>query len=305
MANPHTSGAFGDLLDPRFQKIFFDQYADLPTMLTSVYTNVPTNGRNDMKWSQVGTLPDWSAFSGTVDYKSSAQGFDTTATPLEFASGIQVERKLFDDDQYNIMDARPRSLATSAARTREKHGARLFTNAFSVDALFYTGGDGQALCSNSHTTNSGASTASGFDNLGTSALTATAVAANRIQMRGFRGDQAERISVTPDELWIPIDLFEEAFEIVNSLGKLETANNNRNVHQGVYNIFEWNYMSDTNDWFMSDSVFRKQSVFWTDRVAIEFAFAEDLDTLVAKWRGYMRYATAQTDWRWVKGSQVS
>lgn len=305
MPNPHVSGAFGDLLDPRFQKIFFEQHAQLATMLPQVYTFIPTNGRDEMKWSQVGTLPDWTPFTGTVDYQSSSQGFDTTATPLEFSSGFQVERKLFDDDQYNIMDQRPRALSTSADRTREKHGARLFNNAFSVDTLFYVNSEGVPLCSNSHTTTSGASTASGFDNLGTSALSATAVAAARITSRNFRGDQAERIDVSMDELYIPPDLYEIAFEIVESLGKVDTEQNNRNVHKGVYTIKEWNYMTDPSNWFLSDSVKRQQSVFWTDRIAMEFAFAEDLDTIIAKWRGYMRYAPVQFEWRWVLGHQVS
>jgi hypothetical protein len=32
---------------------------------------------------------------------------------------------------------------------------------------------------------------------------------------------------------------------------------------------------------------------------------EDFDTLVAKWRGYARYANVYTNWRWVLGSQVT
>ncbi len=305
MANPHVSTAFGDLLDPRFQKIFFETYNQLPSMLDQLFTFTPTNGRNNMTWSQVGTLPDWTSFSGTVNYSSSSQGFDTTATPLEFASGVQIERKLFDDDQFNIMDQRPRSLATSAKRTRERHGARMLNNAFSVDTLFYVNSEGVALCSDSHLTTSGASTASGFDNRGTAALSATAVAAARINARNFRGDQAERIDVMMDEIYIPPDLYEEAFEIVSSLGKVDTDQNNMNVHKGQYTIKEWNYLTDTNNWFLADSTRRKQDVYWTDRVAMEFAFAEDLDTILAKWRGYMRYALAHTDWRWVYGHQVS
>ena len=305
MANPHVSESFGDLLDPRFQRIFYETYDALPSMLGELFTDVPTNGRNDMRWSQVGTLPNWSQFSGSVNYGDSTQGYDTVATPLEYASGVQVERKLFDDDQYNIMDQRPRALATSAQRTREQHGARVLNNAFSVDSLFYSNSEGVSMCSNSHTTTSGASTASGFDNYGTAALSAAAVAAARIAMVDFRGDQAERISVIPDELWIPPNLYEEAFEIVSSMGKVDTANNNRNVHQGVYTVREWNYMTDANNWFLGDTSLRKQMVFWTDRIPVEFAFAEDLDTIIAKWRGYMRYALAHVDWRWVFGHEVS
>ena len=304
-AVPHTSGQFGDLLDPRFQKIFHENLPQLDDMLPELFTFPSSNGRNDMTWSNVGAYGDWSEFTGSVQYDSASQGYDTTSTPIEFASGCQVERKLFDDDQYNIMDARPAGLAAAYKRTRQKHGARIFNNAFSNDNFFYNNSEGVALCSDSHTTTSGASTATGFDNLVTTALSATAVSAARIQFRSFRDDRGNRWSDSPDELWIPPDLFEEAFEIVSSMGKVDTANNNRNVHQGVYTVKEWQYMNDSNDWFMTDSTQRKQMVFWVDRVPVEFAFAEDLDTIIAKWRGYSRHSNAWVNWRWILGAQVS
>ena len=124
-------------------------------------------------------------------------------------------------------------------------------------------------------------------------------------MRGFRGDQAERLQINPDEIFISPDNYEIAYEIVSSMGKVDTVLNNKNVHEGAYTIVEWNYMSDANDWFMADSVMRKDVVKWFDRIPIEFAYAEDLDTIVAKWRGYMRYAPFQSDWRWVLGHQVT
>ena len=305
MPVPHDSGSFGDLLDPRFQKIFNDERSQLPDMIPSLYSDAGTNGRNEMKWSEIGTVPDFNAFGGTVDYASQSQGYDVTATPLEFARGVQVRRTLFDDDQYNVMDQRPAGLAQAAVRTRQKHAARIFTSAFNNDDFLYSHSENVPLCSNSHTTTSGASTASGFDNLGVAALTAVAVASARIQMVGYRGDQAERIAVMPDELWYPPDLYEQAWEIVSSAGKLDVANNNENVHRSQYSLHEWNYMSDTSDWFMCDSAKRRLHLHWTDRVPLEFAMIEDFDTIVAKWRGYMRYAMAWTDWRWVFGAQVS
>ncbi len=305
MAVPHISTNFGDVLDPRFQKIYHEQYDQLDDMLPTIFTMPPDNGRADMRWSQLGAYGDWSQHSGTVVYQSASQGYDTTMTHLEWTSGIQVERKLFDDDQYNIMDQKPAGLATAAQRTRQGHGSRVFNNAFSVDSLFYSNSEGVAMCSNSHTTTSGASTSSGFDNLTTSAMSAVALSAMRIQMIDYRDDVANKIQVRPDELWMPPALFEKAYEIVASMGKVDTANNNRNVHEGAYTIHEWNYLSDANNWFLGDSALRKQSLFWVDRIAKEFAFAEDLDTLTAKWRGYMRYALAHVDWRWVTGAQVS
>ncbi len=305
MPAPHVSESFADLLDPRFREIAHEQYAQLPDMLSELFTMPSDNGRADERWSSVGALDNFGQFTGTVNYDSFNQGFDTIATHIEFASGIQVERKLFDDDQYGIIEQRPRALATAAARTRQVHGARLLNNAFSNDQFFYVDSEGVALCSDSHTTNSGASTAAGFDNLTTAALSATAMSAARIQMVNYRDDRANRISITPDELWIPPDLFEQAFEIVSALGKVDTADNNPNVHRGAYTVKEWNYLTDTNNWFLSDSTLRKQSAFWVDRVPIEFAMAEDIDTLIAKFRGYMRYLNAKIDWRWILGANVS
>jgi len=303
---PHTSGAFGDLLDPRFQRIFHEQYDQLPDMLPELFNMQPHNGRDMMMWSEVGAFGDWTQFSGRVNYDSLYQGYDTTMTFLEFASGFQVERKLFDDDQFNIMDRRPAGLATAAQRTRQGHGARVFNNAFSVDTYFYVRSEGVALCSNSHTTTApGVSTANGFDNLGTSALSATAVAAARIAMRTFRDDRGGFISTSPDELLYPPNLYEEAEEIVSAVGKLDVANNNPNVHKGRFTLKEWNYLTDANNWFLMDGTMRRMSLYWVDRVEKEFAYAEDLDTIIAKWRGYMRYANAAIDWRWVYGHQVS
>ena len=302
---PMNSGAFGDLLDPRFQKIFNDTLKPLPDMIGDVYTMVPSNGRNNMTWSEIGALTDWDEFTGTVSYTSMSQGYDVTMTPVEFTKGVQVDRKLFDDDQYHIMDQKPRQMAESEHRTRQKHGARIFNNAFGVDTLFYSHSEGVALCSNSHTTTSGASTSVGFDNLSTAALTATAVFAARLQMVGFVDDQANRVEVMPDELWYPPDLSEQAFEITKSAGKVDTANNNRNFHEGRYQTYEWRYLNDTNNWFMCDSSLRKQYLFWCDRIASEFAMVEDFDTLIAKWRGYMRYGMTYVNWRWMNGSLVT
>jgi hypothetical protein len=305
MTTPMTAESFGDLLDPRFQRIFTDTLKPLPDMLSEVYTMVPTNGRNNMTWSEIGTLTDWDQFNGTVAYSSLSQGYDVTMTPVEFTKGVQVQRRLYDDDQYHVMDQKPKSTAESAHRTRQKHGARIFNNAFSVDSLFYSHSEGVALCSDSHTTTSGASTAIGFDNKTTAAMTATAVFAMRLQMVGYLGDQANKIDVMPDELWYPPDLSEQAFEIVKSSGKLDQANNNRNFHEGRYKTYEWRYLTDTNNWFMCDSSLRRQYLFWQDRIPIEFAFIEDFDTLVAKWRGYGRWGMTYVNWRFIGGAQVT
>jgi len=305
MAVPHISDNWADVLDPRFQRIWNEEYNQHPDMIPMIYDMVPSNGRNNMTYSSVSTIADFQQFQGTVQYQDQAQGYDSTATYLEWTNGFQLERKLLDDEQYNIWDDKPRALAASAFRTRQGHGMRPFNYAFSVDTLFYNNSEGVALCSNSHTTTTGASTANGFDNLSTGSLTATELRTSRTQAVNFRGMQAERIQVMPDTILIPPALYGEAFEIVQSPGNPGNANNAANVHQDRYRIIESNFLTDANNWFLLDSSYMRLMLKWIDRVDLEHAFVEDFDTYTKKFRAYMRYAMVWRDWRFVMGHQVS
>jgi phage major head subunit gpT-like protein len=305
---PNIASSFPDLLTADFAEVFFGVLQNTPSKLEMLFTKADKGPRGDQYTvSDVGTQTDWDDFDdvGSVQYSDIFQGYDVTATHKEFVKGFSIQRKLIDDEMHSIFSGRPRSMGDSYMRTREKHGARIFENAFVNDTFFYNHTEGVPLCSNSHTTTTGASTASGFDNLITDALSATAVASARIQMRKFRGDQAEIVNIRPDEIWIPLDLEEKAFEITKSSHKVDTDLNNRNFHEGSYQPIAWEYMEDVNNWFMCDSVLRKRNVFWIDRIGVEFKMVEEFDTFIHKWRGYSRYSNLYNDWRWVLGSQVS
>lgn len=305
MPVPHRSTEFQDLLDVRFERIWDDEYNQHPDMIPQLYDVVPHNGRDKMSYSSISTIEDFQQFQGTVQYQDQAQGYDVETTYLEWVNGFQIERKLFDDDQYNVWDDKPRALAAAAFRTRQSHAARTFNNAFSVDTLFYTHSEGVALCSNSHTTTTGASTATGFDNLATGSMSATSIATMRIQHTQLRGMQGEIIQVMPDTILFPPDLYERAFEIVNSPGKLDTANNNANVHEGRYKLIEWNFLTSSANFFMMDSAYMRLFLKWIDRVELEYGFVEDFDTFQAKYRAYTRYGMLWRDHRFIVGAQVA
>ena len=308
MPVPHATGNFGDLIEKRVTKLFYDELKQLQDMVATLFSVESSSDAYEVS-SEVGALDDFTEFTGTVSYGSQNQGYDVRASHVEFTKGFQIERKLYDDDRHGVWQKRPVELANAAHRTRQKHCARLLNNAFSVDSMFYAHTEGVALCSDSHTTTSGASTATGFDNLTTASLSAVALSAARIQMQGYLDDAGNRYMSMPNELWIPIDLFEQAQEIVKSSGKVDTANNNMNVHKDKFSIMPsengWNYLTDTNNWFLADSQLRKRVCVWYERVPLEFAQAEELDTLIAKWRAYMRYSCMYQNWRWALGAQVS
>ena len=309
-AGAATSTNFPDALDARFAKIYDERYKQLSDMIARFFAIVgpgQTPQKQDYRTSSVGSFADVPELTGSVSYDEVYEGYDGTITPKEYASGFQIQRKLFADASYGIMDAKPRSLATAYQRTRQKHAAQFFNNGFSNDTTWNNFTENVAPFSNSHTTRaSGVSTASGFDNLVTTAFSAATLIAIRTQMKGFRGDRGDRISVMPKLIIHPVDISDLVFEAVKSMGKPDTAENNANFLAGQgWESVEWEYLTDTNNYFVADPVMMKDSLTWFEREAMEFAMVEDFDTLVGKWRLYGRYGHGYNDWRFGCGAQVS
>ena len=97
---------------------------------------------------------------------------------------------------------------------------------------------------------------------------------------------------------------ELAWEVINSKGKVETANNNRNFHYGRYNLAVWDRLTDSANWFMYDSKLCKIFMLWLDRVKGDFNYDRDFETLVAKWSVYERYECNHAAWQFIYGHNV-
>lgn len=288
-----------NLLEPIIRKVLDDGLRLIPSMLPNIFNMQSSSKAIETNLGYGGT-PDWEDFNGKVQYVDAKEQFPITYTHVEKTSGLQIERKLIDDDQLGVIKKKGRGLGTAATRTREKSGASMFNNGFTDTSL---GGDSLALLSTAHTSKTpGVNTQS---NRGTSALSATAVEATRILMRDFRNWEGEKVSISPDLLLVPVNLEQTAWEIIASKGKVETANNNANFHFGKYKLAVWDFLTDSNNWFMLDSILRDEMVNWYDRVTTEINRDTDLDTLIARFVGYMRYSFGFDDWRWVFGSLVS
>ena len=305
---PATSENFGDLLEPGLRKIFTEQYNEIPSMLGALF-NIQDSSTSYEKDSSVGSFDDFPAFQGQISYDEVYQGYDVTYTAVEFAKGFKIERKLFDDDLYNIIAKKPSGLARSAKRSREKYGAQLFNNAFSGSGTITVSGttvlsnsEALSLCNTAHTSTATATTQG---NKGTSALSPTSVEATRILMAGFLDDRDNLISVIPNLLLVPRNLEETAYEIIASKGIVDSAENNENFHYGKYQLAVWDFLTDSNNWFMLDSSMMKDFLQWFDRIPLEFFQDKSFDTLISKFAAYMRFSFGWSDWRFIYGHQVS
>jgi len=307
MGNPLDSAAFVRLLDLRLREVSEAKYKDLPKMVPKLYRVLPS----DSAWEEfysVGAVPDIPEFNGRLSYLPIYPGYHTRIEPKEYAGGIQSERKLLDDKKYGVLDGRAEGLMEAAHRVEEKKGALTFSQAFSTAFHYQSSEEGVSLCSSSHATKSGTSTASGFDNSGTEALSKTAVAATRLAMRQFRNDISERIEVGDDlALIVPDNLADTAFEIVKTPAGYDTAASDVNMAYGRYEVIPYLRLddSDTNNWFMVWKSQMKRDLVWIERIKPELENIVDFETKMLKHSVYFRCAAGFLDWRWVYGNLVS
>ena len=295
MAGPGIaiSEHFGYLIEPGLREVFWEEYARVPSVIPQLF-NVQTSGSAHEYDLGVGSMGDFPEFEAKLQYDSPEQLWRVTYTPAEFAKGFMVERKLYDDNMYNVMNDRAAMLALSAWRTRETKAASVFNLATST-----TGYDGKALGVVDHLTSPTDSTA--MINLFTLALSTANMSTVRLAMRAWTDDRGNLANVSPDLLLVPPELEEEAWKIIQSPSIYESgsANLTGQFHRNRYRVIVWDVLTDSNRWFLIDSGLMKRFLKWYDRKPLEFGMENDFDTFAAKFRGYMRFGYGWSDWRWV------
>jgi len=301
MPGIHITENFGDLLDARVRRIYDKEYKEnIDESMVPMLFGMETSGRNYEIVSGIGGMQDLQDFDGQISYDTVGQLYDKTFTFPEKALGMKIERKLYDDDMFGIMDRKPWQMAVASARTREKAGAAIFNGAF----VGTDGPDSLALCHASHPYSPDDATTQG--NAGTTALAPASVeATRRIGHTSIYNDRGELMSINYDTILCTVNNEETAWEIINSKGKVDTANNNRNFHMGRYKLAIWDRLTDSNNWFMIDSKLAKMFLLWWDRVKDGIKMDSDTNTLVAKWYVYERYSAGWADWRPIYGQNVS
>ena len=287
-----------NLLEPGLRKVSADVFNRQESMLPILFSMQESSKavEHDL---EMGDIADFEPMDGSIPYDDTGEGYKTDYTHLEYARGIKIERRLVLNDQYSVINRRPQALGLAAYRRREADGASVFNNSFNTAIV---GGDALCLCNSAHTSNVGGASQS---NVTTDSFSPTAVESARQTMTAFKSNRDNIITVKPDMLIVPLQLEEKAFELINSKGKVDTAQNNANFHQGKYKLVVWpNYLTSSTKWWMVDSELMKMFLLWFDRESVQFFKDRDFDTLQAKYAGYAYYSFGWSDWRWIIGANA-
>lgn len=291
-----ASGNFQALLEPKLRKVFFESYTEKPEEYSTVFR---VNGSKKAKETDqhVGAIGAWPKKDpqGSIKYESLNMGEDVEYIHEEYAKGIQIERKLVDDEMYGVIDKLPASLGRGGRVIVEMTAAQVLNDAFTVN-----GYDGVPLCSNTHDLVSSDDVG---DNLITDALSDTGIRAAHLVMKQTTDEAGIKIQARGDAIVVPDDL-ELALLVLVGTDKLTGTNyNDVSVIKGKYKPICLSYLEDPNNWFMLDSSLHQLTFFW--RIRPEFKGEENFDTMVAKYRGYLRFSVGYSDWRGVVGASVT
>jgi hypothetical protein len=307
---PLTSGNFADLLNPVLKRTF-DIGMSRPQTMMEMLFKVESSTRYEEQYQGLGAQGLVPVFDGTVPYVDFDAGYRIDIRNYEFAMGLQIERRLLDDEQGGQIRARAANMADAFQTTIETDAANVFINGFTDDGTnrmgaSTNGADGVGLLSAAHPY-SPANSGTTQSNEGTLALTIDNLDTTRQAMRNLTDDKGQLLGINPDMLLVPPELERTATQLVSERAIYEpnSAEFDVNMFSGRFKPVVWNRLTDANAWFLIDSTLMKQHLIWQWRIRPEFSQADDFDGLTAKFRGYTRYGVGWTDWKWIYGQNPS
>ena len=309
MATPMITDQWDDFVLPIIRKEWSQRFNSVASPLSSFFGI--ESSQHAAEYSQgIGSLdlvPEYNSSSaegapGAIEYDSFNPLYETTFTHKEYAKGIAIERKLWDDNRSGEIRRKAQNLGYSFGLTIAYHMSSVLNNAFSAS---YVGGDAVALCSASHPVNS-VETSTTFSNAGSTAFSYAAIKSTIQAGLDMNDDNGNPFPIVYDTIYVPTALGDQAYEYVDASGKPGSADNDANAlnRHGLQVVVD-PYLTDSDNWFMLDSRLAPMHLLWYWRIGPEIAKDPSSDyNLVAKFRGYMRYSYGWDDARWIYGHEV-
>jgi hypothetical protein len=295
-----TSGSMSYILDEVVSGVAFESFYDAPFMTPVMYSMRGSMGRRE-RFSSIGGPGAFQQKLSTANASEAnvTQQFQKTFTHNAFALQIPFEREFVDDEDWGTVEEIGRELGTSAAQTIEVAGAALFIDSF--NGATYQSEDALSICNSAHLNVDGGNSQS---NSGSTAFSMASIKSTRTLMRKFTNYAGDKIAVNPDMLLCPVDIEEDAWEVVRSSGRPDTANRADNMYNGMFKLVVWPFLSDADDWWMIDSRLMARNLLWFQRVPLEIFGDGNLFTGTRRIGGYYRESHGVRDWRWVYGHSV-
>tara|TARA_R110000868_G_scaffold168587_1_gene403367 strand:- start:36 stop:941 length:906 start_codon:yes stop_codon:yes gene_type:complete len=234
-----------------------------------------------------------------IAYDNAQEAWSARYVHETVAMGFSITEEAVEDNLYDSLSARyTKALARAMAYTKQVKAAAILNNAFSGT----TYGDGVTLCSTAHPL------VSGGTNSNRPAVAAdlneTSLEAAIIQISAWTDERSLLIAAQPKKLIIPPALQFVATRLLESEGRVGTADNDINAVMnngsvpGGYSVNH--YLTDSNAWFLMTDVPNGLKHFV--RTPMSTSMDADFDTGNSRYKARERYSFGVSDPLGVFGS---
>jgi len=227
-----------------------------------------------------------------IEYDNAQEAWTARYTHETIAMGFSITEEAIEDNLYDSLSARyTKALARAMAYTKQVKAAAILNNAFSGT----TYGDGKTLCATDHPL------VSGGVNSNRPAVAAdlneTSLEAAVIQISQWTDERGLLIAAKPRKLVIPPALQFVATRLLDTEGRVGTADNDINALRNNGSIPEGytvnHYLTDTNGWFLMTDVPNGLKHFV--RTPMSTSMDADFDTGNSRYKARERYSFGVSD----------
>ena len=240
-------------------------------------------------------------FEGSgVTYDTAQESFTARYSHETIALAFSLTEEAIEDNLYDTLSSRyTRALARSMMTTKNIKGANILNNAFSSS---FVGGDGKELCATDHPT---VGNEAQRNELSTASdLNETSLEQSLIDIAAFEDERGLKINAQARKLIIPTALQFVADRLLETPGRVGTADNDINALRNMGMVPEGytvnHYLTDTDAFFLTTDVPNGLKHFVRSPVAT--SMEGDFETGNVRYKARERYSFGFSDWRGIFGS---
>ncbi len=240
-------------------------------------------------------------FEGSgVTYDTAQESFTARYSHETIALAFSLTEEAIEDNLYDTLSSRyTRALARSMMTTKNIKGANVLNNAFSSS---FVGGDGKELCATDHPT---VGNETQRNELSTASdLNETSLEQSLIDIAAFEDERGLKINAQARKLIIPTALQFVADRLLETPGRVGTADNDINAIRNMGMVPEGytvnHYLTDTDAFFLTTDVPNGLKHFV--RSPVSTSMEGDFETGNVRYKARERYSFGFSDWRGIFGS---
>ena len=288
-------------LEPGLNALFGMEYNRYEGQHAEIYDTEASDRafEEEVMLSGFGAAPTKQEGSG-VTFDDANEAYTSRYNHETVAMAFSITEEAVEDNLYDKLSARyTRALARSMMTTKNIKGANILNNAFSSS---FVGGDGKELCATDHPTVGNETQRNELTTA--SDLNETSLEQSLIDIAAFEDERGLKINAQARKLIIPTALQFVADRLLETPGRVGTADNDINALRNMGMVPEGytvnHYLTDTDAFFLTTDVPNGLKHFVRSPVAT--SMEGDFETGNVRYKARERYSFGFSDWRGIFGS---